>query len=304
MITYPVTNDILWKELREENQEIRGSFFEKKILKCEEKFKSEKFIGYTLPNKMFNGQKEFLEQTNKIFYPLINAMNKINSTMLPELIDVFVCSEGEIKKLMLVMEYIKGYTLKEAVNHYKSYKKQAADFPTTLNISKFSKVLKKLTDFSEDLLNEGYFHLGLYPSHFILPKSDVIRLTGLRFIMKTEGFIVNDPRIKSLKNEMKYSFMPPELYTKIYKESNNSINAIAVLAYQIGILILWGYYQEDLGIYRIADNQIDLSDEIFDIVPYNKKRKVSDAVWALLDPDPDIRLNTLQEIRECLDSIE
>ncbi len=297
------SNDILWQEPKVQSIEFRGSFFEKKILRCEEKFKNKDFIGYTLSTKALNSQEDSLTQTTKVFYPLIDAISKVNSNMLPELMDVFVCESENAKKLVLVMEYIKGYPLKDAINKYLTYKKKQAD-SYTINISNFSKLLKKLTYFSEDLLNEGYAYLGFFPSHLILQKSDVLRITGLRFILKTEKGIVKDSRLKSLENEIKYSFMPMELYTKMYEESKGPINALAVLAYQIGILILWAYHGQNLGKYRISNNQIELSDEIFEIIPYKEREKVSDAVWALLDPDPDIRMNTLQEIRDCLESLE
>lgn len=245
-----------------------------------------------------------------VFERVAKIANTVLDHRFPEIVDFL---EVELKDTnlqvpVIVTEYIRGKNLHYAIrSNYLALAKDGDIYDPSkrmilpVNLRRVKRVLTEILSVQESLYKHNLLHIGIVPDHVILQIDDIVRLRGLRFIVRIDGINITD---KAITDVEKYgpvffgSYTHVSLFQYIRSGGKGSMNVFKLLAYQVAKLLF------DLTT-KGEHIREPLTKELAESATYHVREsqvlEVQSAVCRLLSRTR--KFKSLAEIREIVESI-
>jgi len=180
---------------------------------------------------------------------MARVCNVVFDNHFPEIVDFFTVSlKGKGMKVpVLVSEHIKGKNLHLAIkSNYLALTKNGDIFDPVkrekapINLRRVKYIVRELLKVQKTLYSHGLLHFGVIPEHVILQIDDIVRLRGLRFVVKVSNGLLTDVAITDVKKYgpifIKY-YSPNSLLEYIKSGGKRDVNGFEVVAFQMARLV-------------------------------------------------------------------
>ncbi|ODN30771.1 hypothetical protein [Fervidobacterium thailandense] len=203
----------------------------------------------TLPklDKVLNTEDAIFKEL--VLERMARVSNVVFDTRFPEIVDFFTATVkgNNLKVPVLVSEYIRGKNLHIAIkSNYLALAKNGDIFDPAkrekapVNLRRVKDIVCELLSVQQTLYGHGLLHFGVVPEHVILQIDDIVRLRGLRFVVRVKNENLTDMAITDVKKYgpifIKY-YSPNSLLEYIRSGGKQCVNAFEVVAFQTARLI-------------------------------------------------------------------